>query len=183
MSFLSTLKWMFGGPAPQVASATSAVVASKLRAAAKVAPTTPIGRAKARGWRPPAIRRGGGGGGGAYDYDDGFYDDRYHVPPPEDGDDADLQGAGAEEYYRHFDREDQLAGWTDDLAKIGVNLAKGAASGALSTVARGLTPTVAAPPPPPPGMSTTAKLAIGAAVAVPALYLLTRKRSSAPVAA
>jgi len=91
----------------------------------------------------------------------------------------------ADDYYRHFDREEQLAGWTDDLAKIGVNLAKGAASGALTSVARGLTPSApAAPPPPPPGMSMTAKLAIGAAVAVPTLYLLTRKRSSpSPVAA
>jgi hypothetical protein len=89
--------------------------------------------------------------------------------------------------YNDYFEGGQLAGWTDDLKKIGVDLAKGAASGALTTVAKGLSTTgsPSAPPPPPPGMSGTAKLAIAAAVGVPILYLLTRKRSASatPVAA
>ncbi len=181
--------------APTAPVRRGTAVASALRVAAARLPTTPIGQAKARGWRPPtawkgaaAAYGGGGGGGGARRSQEEFFDeddDLPAVPPPDDDDDDQAELAGVDVYMRHFGPM-QLEGWTDDLAKIGVDLAKGAASGALTTVARGLSPTVApkAPPPPPQGMSMTAKLAIGAAVAVPVLYLLTRKRSSpTPVAA
>ncbi len=200
MTFFSSLKQVIMGakakpgmrtvtPARPVKKGTA--VASALRVAAARAPTTPIRATSARGWKgaAAAYRGGGGAGAGARRSAEFFDDDDLPASAPDDDGDGDTDD-GAElgsvdVYRRHFSRM-QLSGWTDDLAKIGVDLAKGAASGALTTVARGLSPTVApkAPPPPPPGMSTTAKLAIGAAVAVPVLYLLTRKRSAAtPVAA
>lgn len=173
----------------------AAVVVRRLRSAAARAPITPFAKAKADGWQAPTSWRGGataaaygggGGGGGPQRYSE-EYDGDDELPvvpsPVEDDEDDDGQMAGADVYARHFG---QLAGWTDDLKKIGVDLAKGAASGALTTVARGLSPTVSPrlPPPPPPGMSSTAKIAIGVAIGVPVIYLLTRRRgSSTPVAA
>jgi hypothetical protein len=174
----------------------TALVVRRLRSAAARAPTTPIQQAKATGWRAPAIVRGAvasgggyGGGGAAYAYDEGsdspdeiFDDGELPTVPPPDDDEEDQELAGFD--YNDYFEGGQLAGWTDDLAKIGVDLAKGAASGALTTVARGLSPTVSPKvPPPAPGMSMTAKLAIAAAVGVPVVYLLTRKRGGTPVAA
>jgi len=206
MSFFSSLKKAVskvGAPVRGMKAVTpprpvpkGKAIARAIRSVAARAPTTPFATARAQGWRAPAgwkgaaaAYRGGGAGGGAGRSDEEFFEEDDDPPatasPPDWDEDDGAELGGVEVYRRHF-REMQLEGWTDDLAKIGVDLAKGAASGALTTVARGLSPTVApkAPPPPPPGMSTTAKLAIGAAVAVPVLYLLTRKRSSpTPVAA
>jgi hypothetical protein len=131
---------------------------------------------------------GGGGGGGAYAADDG-YDPAEDEDLPDDGggDDGggDDDGLSGIDYEAHLAGTAGLAGWTDDLEKIGISAAKGAASGLLSSTASALQsrPPVTAPPPP-KGMSTTAKVAIGVGVAVPLLYLLTHKRgSAAPVAA
>jgi hypothetical protein len=104
-------------------------------------------------------------------------------------DDDDRDDGGEElsgiDYDAYIDGGGGLAGFTDDLQRIGVNLAKGAASGILSAGSKALSPAQASPSltPQPKGMSTTAKLAIGAAVAVPLLFVLTRRRSaSTPVA-
>jgi hypothetical protein len=181
----------------------NAIVVRKLHAAAKRAPTTPIQRSG--GWMdsvarsaaafaatrqapttaPAASWAGGGGAGGGGDDEDAFspeteddsQDGGGYGPAGDDaGDDAD-QELGAIDYEAYMDGG--LAGWTDSLLNIG----KGAVSGALSTGAnllqqQGQRPPVA--PPPPPGMSMGAKVAIGAAVAFPLLYVLTRKRAAAP---
>jgi hypothetical protein len=172
-----------------------ALVVNKLRSAARRAPTTPIQRggtttAAAPWYAPPMGGGGGGGGGGAYasDDDDQSFDEDDSQDAGDDqdaGDQGDDDQISGMDYAAYLGDDDgpQLAGWTDDLAKIGVNLAKGAASGILSSAAGQVAQRAPLPPPPPPGMSTTAKLAIGAAVAIPFLFVLTRKRGGSAVAA
>jgi hypothetical protein len=157
-----------------------AIVARKLMAAANRAPTTPFQQGgSSSGW-------GGGGGGDAAEGDE--EEEETYAPEDTGADDGgggeDEEGISGIDYRAYLDDGRQLAGFTDDLERIGVNLAKGAASGILTSAAGALSsrPTVAAPPPKPAGMSTTAKLAIGAGVLIPVLFVLTRKRSSAPVA-
>lgn len=124
----------------------------------------------------------GGGGGGGYA---GGYDpteDDEDLPDGGDDDGADDDGMSGMDYEAHLAG---LAGWTDDLQKIGISAAKGAASGLLSSTASALQSRApVTTPPPSTGMSTTAKVAIAVGVGVPLLYVLTHKRgAAAPVAA
>ena len=157
-------------------------------------------RAVARGGRKTPLRvvpaapsfwggSGGGGGGGGYNAGGEGYDPTEDEDLPDDGggddggdDDGADDGMSGMDYEAHLAG---LAGWTDDLEKIGISAAKGAASGLLSSTASALqsrAPVTA--PPPSTGMSTTAKVAIAVGIGVPLLYVLTHKRgAAAPVAA
>lgn len=128
---------------------------------------------------------GGGYGGGSYG-GGGGYDDGLSVP-----DDGSLYSAATDaDVYDQGDAEladlDAYAQLGDDGAGLGdwksalTNIVKGAASGALTQTVSALTPKPAAPKPGllSGGMSTGAKVAIGAAVAAPLLYLALRHRGA-----
>ncbi len=102
------------------------------------------------------------------------------VVPDGETDEEQLGDADAIDYGAHFSgAAGGLAGWTDDLKKIGVQLGKGAASGILTSAASAIAGKKSTtPPPPPPGVSP-AIIAAGVGVAVVGGFLLLRRRPAA----
>jgi hypothetical protein len=170
--------------APSYAPASSAPSYAPASSAASYAPASSA-PSYAPG-DPYALPGGGGGGGGG---------GGRGAPPPSDDDfdgggygvddgsgDEDDAGLGDVDYLEHFG---DLAGWKDSL----LNLAKGAGGGLLTTGAGLLTAPsasqiaaaaarakAAADAQKAAGMPTWVKVAIGGAVALPVLYLVSRHK-------
>lgn len=181
----------------KVAAAVNPAMATAAPTASPIKVVGPDGSA----WSNPA-------GGESYDeggYDEGSYDagpiapsgddfdfgvDENEILPEVDtgGDDGSEENdpgeIGSLDYESYFSGMDGLGDVGDigsfgsEMKKMGLDIAKGSASVALSTVANKLsnvgkgTPMI---PPPPPGLSTPAKIALGVGIGVPVLYLLTRR--------
>lgn len=189
---------------PSVAVIPTAAAAAPYSAPAYPAPSSPYPPPAPAPYAPPATyyappSSSGGGGevytGNAYD-PDAPADDGYGMSPEDSRqDDASLYDGGelgdatAIDYERHFSGAAGLAGWSDNL----LSLAKGAASGALTTGAGILSqPTAAqlkaaadarakAAAASSSGISP-ATIAIAGGVGLVGLVLLTRKRGAATVA-
>jgi len=115
------------------------------------------------------------------DLPDGFLD-------PRGGDDAGAGGSymSGVDYHAALSDSEEIQGlgdWKSDLANFGKQAAGTVAKQALTTIGNKLTGGAKIPPPPAPGMSTGAKVAIGAAIALPVGYLLLRGRRSSSVPA
>jgi hypothetical protein len=126
---------------------------------------------------------GGGGGGGGWGGGGSYDDGSNYSPEPDPGDSYGYGGGGEsseDEQLGDIDYEAVLGdvGGLGDWKSSLLSVAKGAASGALSTGAAALTqPSAAAlaaarAQQQSAGMSTGTKLAIGAAVALPVAFLL-----------